>query len=69
MYLQPVPPNHPATQMEVCRGHGEAGLSITGAEDDAEEKALRNSKCTYKCDKKLLLTVFVFREDGSGYRN
>lgn len=48
--------------MGMCRGHGEEELSITGAEDDAEEKVKlkknKNSKCTsrifgvLKCDKK-----------------
>ncbi|KAI9532298.1 hypothetical protein NQZ68_033239 [Dissostichus eleginoides] len=35
---------HPQT--EVCRGHGEEELLITGAEDGADEKAFRNSKWT-----------------------
>ena len=46
-------------QMEVYRDHGEEELWTTGAEDGAEEKDLKNSKCTSdvfgvsKCDMKL----------------
>lgn len=45
--------------MEVCRGHGEEELLITGVEDGAEEKVLKKSMCALcifgvsKCDKKL----------------